>query len=315
MNNIRQIIMAVPESINLSDPCLFWARRPDEYFIQNVKDLGQAEPVLISFHQDEAVLIAGYKRVLAQKSLGRKVMAVEIPPPDPYSRGLIYLAANHGQAIGPDRIISALRYFAGLGIISDQVWRLLEIAPGSRPQTLWQNWLALPRSWDMLLARGNISLESSRILKNLGMEELELLYPLFAQLSWSRNNCLNLLTWLTEKGRIDNTGPGQVIENLKLENILQSGLSPADKIKSILMLVFQARFPVFSDMKNRLALGLRSVSARTGWRLEHRDEFESTAIEISARIQSGQDLKKALLELEEITKSGILDQWPVKSDE
>lgn len=315
MNNIRQIIMTAPESIDLSDPCLLWARRPDEEFIQSVKDLGQVEPVLVSIDQGETILIAGYKRVLALKYLGRKVMTVETALPDPYSRGLIYLATNYGQTMTQDRIISALRFFAESGIISDKVWKLLGIAPKSRPQVLWQNWLTLPSSWDRLLARGSISLESAAILKKLNMKELELLRPLFAELRWSRSNCFNLLTWLTEKAGMDNTGPGQVVENLGLDDILNSGLSPADKIKSILMIVFQARYPVFSDMKHRLDLGLRSVSAGTGWRLEHRDEFESTAIEISARIKSGQDLEKAVLELQEISRSGVFEQWPVKPDE
>lgn len=312
MINLSQIIMLAPDRINISDPCLFWAREPDEDFLQSVKNLGQTEPVLIVTGSREKVLVAGYKRTLALRSLGREIMAMEIPPADPYSRGLIYLATNHGQALDQEKIIPALRYFSSINSISGEVWKRVGVAADSKIQGLWQSWLALPLSWDRLLALGNISLESSRILKNLGNEDLEALYPFFAELSWSKNNCLNLLTWLSEKARMEQTKPADVIKGLELEKILKTGLSPADKIKSILRIVFQARYPVLSEMKNHLNPGLRSISAGTGWRFEHKDEFESTEIEISARIKSRQDLEKALAGLEKIFESGVLEDWPVK---
>ncbi len=305
-------MLLAPERINFSNPCLFWAKKPDEEYIQNIKNFGQAEPVLLMTDSGEKILVAGYKRVLALQALGREVLALEIPTADSHVKGLLYFFSNQGQALDQKKIILALRYFASINNISEEVWRQLGIKNGSRLQVLWQSWLTLPQPWDQLLAKGNICLECSEILEKLALKDQEALYPFFAELSWSKNNSLNLLTWLAEKARMEQAKLVGIIQDLKLEKILRIDLSPNDKIKSILRVVYQARYPVLSRMKNSLNYRLRAISKGTGWRIEHKDEFESGEIIISTRIKSKQDLDNALTRLEQISNSGALDDWPVK---
>jgi len=312
MNNLVQIIYLAPERINLSDSCLFWATEPDEDYIRNLKDFGQTEPVLVMSDPEKKILVAGYKRVRALKVLDREILALEIPAGNAYSKGLTYLFSNQGQTLDQGKIILALRYFSSINNISEEVWKQLNINPGLRIQGLWQSWLTLPAPWDKLLAKGNICLECAEILEKSPPKDLETLYPFFAELSWSRNNSLNLLSWLAEKARMAHTDLSTIITDLELEKILQADLSPADKIKSILRIVFKARHPVLSGMKDNLTRRLRNISAGTEWRIEHKDEFESREIIISARIKTRQDLEKAITRLEHISKSGALDNWPIK---
>ncbi len=301
-----------PDDINLTDPCLFWAQEPGEDYIQNIRELGQAEPVLIMAGPSEKILVAGFKRVKALKALGEKVLALKIPPADSRSKGLIYLLTNQGQTLDQARIISCLRYFSGLGDISEQIWKLLGIDPGSKIQGLWQSRLSLPPDWDRLAAENKICLECSQVLEHTSPEDLDILYPFFKELSWSRGNSLNLLTWLTEKSRMDQAPLSAYIEKLKLEQVLYSRLSPNDKIKIILKKVFQSRYPVLSQLKNDLAQRLGRISRGSRWRIEHKDEFESQQIQISTTINSQKDLEKALSQLEQISKSGVFDDWPVR---
>jgi len=312
MNNLAQIMLVAPERINFSDPCLFWAKKPDEDYIQNIKDFGQAEPVLLMADSGAKILVAGYKRVLALQTLGREVLALEIPTADSHIKGLLYFFSNQGQALDQRKINLALRYFASINNISEEVWRQLGIKNGSRLQALWQSWLTLPLPWDRLLAKGNICLECAEILKKIALKDQEALYPFFAELGWSKNNSLNLLTWLAENARMEQTKLADVIQDLNLEKILRTDLSPNDKIKSILRVVYQGRYPVLSRMKNRLNYRLRAISTGTGWRIEHKDEFESREIIISTRIKTRQDLDNALTRLKQISNSDALDDWPVK---
>lgn len=305
-------MLVAPERINFSDPCLFWAKKPDEDYIQNIKDFGQAEPVLLMADSGAKILVAGYKRVLALQTLGREVLALEIPTADSHIKGLLYFFSNQGQALDQRKINLALRYFASINNISEEVWRQLGIKNGSRLQALWQSWLTLPLPWDRLLAKGNICLECAEILKKIALKDQEALYPFFAELGWSKNNSLNLLTWLAENARMEQTKLADVIQDLNLEKILRTDLSPNDKIKSILRVVYQGRYPVLSRMKNRLNYRLRAISTGTGWRIEHKDEFESREIIISTRIKTRQDLDNALTRLKQISNSDALDDWPVK---
>lgn len=301
-----------PEEINLSDPCLFWAEEPDQEYIHNIEEFGQIEPALFIAQDSEKILVAGYKRTLALKLLDRKVLALEIPMADSCLKGIIYLLSNQSQVFDQAKIIHALRYFASIDHLSEEVWKQLKLNPGSKIQRLWQSWLTLPGSWDKLLSKNNICLECSQFLEQTAPEDLDLLYSFFADLSWSRGNSTNLLTWLTEKARMDRASLSQVIEKLNLEQILNSGLSPNDKIKSILKSVFQARYPVLSQLKNDLAQKLGNISRESRWKIEHQDEFESRKIQFSTLIASQKDLEKALSQLEEIFRSEAFKDWPVK---
>jgi len=312
MNNLPQILYLAPEELTLSDPCLFWAEEPDPDYIQNIDELGQIEPVLVMTRGSKKILVAGYKRALALKLLKRKVLALEIPMADSFLKGMIYLLSNQGQVLDQAKIIHALRYFASIDHLSEEVWKQLKLSPGSKIQRLWQSWLTLPGNWDKLLSNNNICLECSQILEQTAPGDLNLLYSFFADLSWSRGNSMNLLTWLTEKARMDRAPLCAIIEKLNLEHILNSGLSPNDKIKSILRSVFQARYPVLSQLKNDIVQRLGSISRESGWRMEYKDEFESREIQISTSITSQKDLENALFQLEQIFRSGAFEDWPIK---
>lgn len=311
MDNTSELILISPDKVTLSDSCLFWASEPDHDFVSDIERFGQIEPALIMNKSGQKILVAGYKRTRSLMQLGRDIIALEIPPAGDYLKGLFYLLSNQNQVLDPGKTVLALRYFQAADNISPEVWTHLRIKPGSKIQTLWENWLELPPAWDDLLAEGNISVECSRILKQTGPDELQCLFPFFSCLSWSRNNSINLLTWLYEKARKEHKDLCQVIDELKLASMLDKALSPQDKIKSILKLSFQARYPVLSAMKNDLEHRLRSAAAGSGWRMEHKDEFESREIHLFTRINSKHDLKKVLAGLDQIYQSGALDDWPV----
>nr|WP_244147322.1 hypothetical protein [Desulfonatronovibrio hydrogenovorans] len=253
---------------------------------------------------------------MAQKALNQAVLALEIPEAGPEHRGLLYLSSNFTRNLTVGRVISALRFFADHHGPGPESWLLLGIDPGTRLHSLWTAWLSLPRSWDQPLSRGNICLECAELL--LALEEkndLEPLFPFFQDLGWSKNNSLNFITWISEQASNNGQSLRTTIDRLSLDQILQSNQSPADKTKKILKKVFEARYPVFSRLKNRTRQSLRQLEQRSLWQVRHRDDFESTDLIFSARIRNQQDLHRALGELQEISSSSILDQWPVSIHE
>ncbi len=312
MHKISCLLTLDPENLGVEDPCLFWAEAPDKRFVRDIDRLGQVSPVLVMNDSGRNILVAGYKRTLALIKLKRRILALQVSMTDDYTKGLLYITSNHGHPVDQGMIVRALRYFASIDSITEEVWELLGVKSGSKDQTLWKTWLNLPLPWDRLLAQGSLSLECAPMLETISSTDLVTLFPFFSELSWSRNNSINFLTWLTEKSRMSNTDTTAIIDSLELENVLKSHLSPGDKIKKILNLLYQSRYPVLSGMKKNLEKRLDSATRESGWRIEHRDDFESREIIISTKIKNPNDLSNAITRLEKFASSGIFDNWPVK---
>lgn len=315
MNILYQVISIPPQDLEIDDPCLLWAQQPDADYIENVKCMGQLEPVLITTQGSRKILIAGYKRCMALKAIGRNILALEVDSTDSYTKGLIYIASNYGRPLKPGMIIAALRYFHELNSLNNSIWKNLDITPGSKAQELWAGWIKLPQPWDENLAKGNISLECAPILLKMSENDLSFVYQFFSALSWSRNHSINFTTWLQEKSVIDQTDISRLKIMPELKALLDSALSPNDKIKSIMKKLYSDRYPLLSAMSARLDSRIQAAVAGTKWRFEHKDNFESQHIAIFRQIKNQEDLKKAAEQLQIIAGSDTLKNWPININE
>lgn len=315
MKHTTRLFYTEPESIFTEAPCLFWGREPDHDFVQNLKAVGQIEPVIVFSQKKRLTLVAGFKRSRALAEMGQKILALQVQPQDPYMMGMIYLASNSGQALDSGKTAAALRYFSSINRITPSIWKSLDITHNSKAQELWQQWLELPQIWDELLAKGNLCLDCSHLLTKFTPQEQEAVRPLFTCLGWSRNNSLKFLTWTWELTKITRNSVFEILESSGVNRILHSDLSPGDKIKSIMKNFYQIRFPQSSAKLSKLSENLRRMSRETGWRMEHTDNFETMEISISTRIKNQDELHKAIAKLQTLADSRILDNWPVKLHE
>ncbi|MFN2342626.1 MAG: hypothetical protein ABR542_04655 [Desulfonatronovibrio sp.] len=315
MNILYQVISISPQDLNTDDPCLLWAQQPDSDYIENIQHIGQLNPVLITTENSRKTLVTGYKRYMALKGLGRNILALEIDSADSYTKGLIYLSSNYGRPLKPGMIIAALRYFSDLKSLNNFIWKNLDITPCSKAQELWASWIKLPQLWDEILARGNISLECAPILCKMSEHDLSFIYQFFSTLSWSRNHSINFITWLQEKSIIDETDISRLRIMPQLKALLDSELSPNDKIKSIMKKLYSVRYPLMFEMSARLDSRIREAVSGTKWRFEHKDNFESQNIAISRQIKNQEDLQKAAEQLQAIADSKTLKNWPVNINE
>lgn len=315
MNIPYQASSISPHDLNIDDPCLLWAQQPDADYIENIKHIGQLDPALITTQGSGKTLIAGYKRCMALKVLGRNILTLELDSTDSYTKGLIYLSSNYGRPLKPGMIIAALRYFSDLNNLDNFIWKNLDITPGSKAQELWLSWIKLPQPWDEILAKANISLECAPILLKMSKNDLSFLYQFFSTLSWSRNHSINFITWLQEKSIIEQTEIFQLKIMPQLKALLDSELSPNDKIKSIMKKLYSIRYPLMFEMLERLDSRIKEAVAGTKWRFEHKDNFESQDITITRQIKNQEDLQKAAEQLEAIAGSNTLKNWPVNINE
>lgn len=315
MHSSTECFLLNPEAVNLDNPALFWAREPDQAFVQAIENLGQLEPVLVTSKNGQAELLAGYKRCLALGRLGRKVMALEKNAPDPFFKGMIYLLSNSGKTPDQAEFISALRYFHGLNRLEPEVYTQLGLEPGSRVWKQWLSWLDLPVKWDQCLARGSICLESASILQWFCPEDRQALLPFFENLSWSRNNCLKFLNLVRENVTMKKMSVSELFQQVQLYAVLDSPLSPKDKISSVISTLTRSAYPFFAAMKTRLERRLQHIASGTAWKLSHTDSFENTRINFSISVSNPEALNRALDDLQKIAESGKWKPWPVNPHE
>jgi ParB family transcriptional regulator, chromosome partitioning protein len=315
----QKISLCSPESIDTSSPVLFWSEEPDERFLQSMERYGQIQPVQIASEHGAWVLLSGYKRVRAALLLGLPVRAVELTSPAPLERGLLYLLANLDRAVSEAMQVRALRYFrscCGADAISEQVYPLLGIAPGSRQGRTLVEWLGLPESWDEVLKRQAIPLAASEILIRFSPGEKRSVEPFFQGLKWSRQNSMQWLTWLYECSRAEGTTVDGLIERTGMRGILtqglEQGLSPKDTIERLTRAAGRLRFPRLSEMHGLFETLAAALTRGTDWRLTHGTAFESPEIELHIRCRSQSEVERAVRTLLSMRDQEEWNQvWPL----
>ena len=294
------------ESINCNGSWLFWAEEPDELFLGSISKWGQLQPVLVTKsekYHESYTLIAGYKRVRALKNFNQPVLIQEIAPLSEQDKGLVYLSSNLTHDLNPQKQIKALRFFHSFDYPMEELYQFLNIPIKSKQYTLWQNWLKLPQKWDQLLIMGHVPLNAASILSRFEQEDLEIIFPFLARVSWSRNNALHFLTWLWESGQMQGTSVRELIIKNNLTDLLARDLSPRDMVKKLVSAAWKIRYPALSQLKQTLDKRCQELCAGTKWRVEHKDNFENFSLELTIKVNSREELLNGLKDLQQISTS------------
>jgi len=287
--------------IDTSGAWLFWSAEPSAALRRSLELQGQLSPVLVDASGPKPVLVAGAGRVAALADAGREAVCLDLGALDGRARALAYMHSNVGRELGDALVVAALRYFAALPPADmAPVLECLGLEPRSKRMRLLSSWLKLPLRWDGLLAAGAVPLACADLLECFPADGLEALEPVFAGLSWSRGNAVNLLTWIREICARDGVGAGDVLADCELREILAAGLSPKDAMSRITQVVRSRRLPVLSALESGFAEAARRIGAGTRWRIVQPDQFESGAVELGVRLTCAGDFRVVAEELARI---------------
>lgn len=307
----NEIIAIQPKTLNRKGKHLFWAAAPDKFLLQSLREFGQTMPVLAEETDKGMSLVTGHARVAALSEQGTPVLARMVRGADPISRGLLYLADNAQRPLDDGMRLDAMLYFSewmDSKRLSAEILPRLGVRPGSKDAKALFTWLGMPEAWRVHLKAGRVPLASSTILARLKQDELDALEPFFSQLSWSRSNGVNFLTWLYEGARMHDCGIAQALEQAELPGMLTLGLSPKDTIARLSASARAYRFPDLTELQSRFTTLSRELSAGTVWRVGQADNFETGGVEISARIKNDGQLAKALSDLGIISESPLWER-------
>ncbi|MBU4526088.1 MAG: hypothetical protein KUA37_09055 [Desulfomicrobium sp.] len=305
------ILRCAASDIDVKGPWLFWSAPPSPALRGSLERHGQLVPILVDAGGARPVLVAGAARAAILAELGREVLCLDIGALSDEARGLAYVQSNADRELTDGHLVLAMRYFLSLpGCDMESVLEALGLDARSKRLRLIRSWLRLPRRWDGLLCSGAVPLACADLLETFAPEDLSVLESLFATLSWSRGNAVNVLTWIREVCARDGVKAAAVLEGLG--ETLAAGLSPKDTMSRITQEVRRLRYPMLAGMERDFAETARKVSAGTRWRVTQPDLFESDAVEVSVRVTSAGELRAAGAELVRMAAREDLDDlFPV----
>nr|WP_231117011.1 ParB/RepB/Spo0J family partition protein [Pseudodesulfovibrio alkaliphilus] len=279
---------------------------------------GQIQPVLVRTTAGGLELVAGYARVAALGRLGRPVLARLVETENPAEPGLLYLADNAQRPLDDAMRLAAWHHFRPLlddARLAEEVLPCLGITPGSRDAKLLADWLSLPKQWQGNLAAGRVPLAAGTVLSRMTDADRQAVAPLFAELSWSRSNAVNLLTWLFEAARMTGRPVARIMTEQGMEQTTQRGLSPKDAMSRLAALAREARHPTLSAMQARFTAAASDLTTGTRWRITQPDHFETDGVELSARIASPDQLERAVRDLQIMAERPSWHQlWKATTD-
>jgi ParB family chromosome partitioning protein len=296
-----EIFTSPAQAIHTGGGHLFWSGNISESLKNSIAEFGQSAPVLVYNGEHGPTLAAGSARLAVLDELGRPVLARMIEGADDISLGLLYLADNAHRQLDDAMRFKALRYFAPLmdqAALARDVLPRLGVRAKSKDARLLLDWLGLPEAWQELLGSGNLPLAAGMVLARMNDADRDAVMPLFAGMSWSRSNAVNVLTWLYEAARMAGCPVAEVMDRAGMSALLDQGLSPKDAIARLCAAARQVRHPELTRLRERFDAAARTVTGGTAWKLVQPDNFETDGAELSVRIKNPDQLARAVKELQ-----------------
>ena len=301
-----EIFTASAASIRTDGAHLFWAEKPAESLTESMAEFGQTNPVLVCETETGLSLIAGRARLAVLTQAGRPVLARMVEDADDTDKGLLYLADNGHRVLDDAMRLAALQFFAPRvdgTVLRKDILRRLGIKPKSKDAKFLLAWLGMDERWQALLATGTIPLAAVGPLARMAIDDRTAVEPLFAKMSWSRSNGVNVLTWLFETAKMTDSTVAEIMDRAGMSAILAQGLSPKDAIARLTAAARQARHPELTRLKDRYAAVAAEITAGTKWRMNQPDNFETGGSELTIQIKDREQLARAVKDMGELAAS------------
>lgn len=312
-----EIFTAPAASIRADGGHLFWPETPPKSLADSLAEFGQASPVLVCETGDGLSLVAGRSRLALLAGAGQPVLARMVEDASDADKGRLYLADNSRRALTDPMRLAALEYFAPLldrAELEADILPRLGVRPRSKDARFLLAWLDLEPGWRALLAAGNVPLAASAPLARMAAGDRDAVRPLFADLSWSRSNGVNVLTWLMEAAKMAGSPVAEVMDRASMPEVLGQGLSPKDAIARLTACARQARYPELNRLRARYDEAAAAITSGTRWRMAQPDNFETGASELSVQVKTPEQLAQAVKELAELAASPSWDRlWTLGS--
>jgi ParB-like chromosome segregation protein Spo0J len=256
-------------------------------------------PILYETMDGVYIVVAGFKRILACRRLGRTGIEARIMPGDTSALDCLSIAVADNtlhrdinlteQSIA----LSKLSAFYGNDVdLSHAARRLgMEVNPGLVKKLLRINTLSGPLQQAILsgaiplsIALGLDAISSPLLAKRL--------IAVFEQLRPTLNQQKELLQWVQDLARIDPAGGADLLSDEACRGVLTDGdLDRPRKIRGLMDILKRRRFPVIAAFVDQYRQKMRKLSLPQGMSMIPPDDFEADRHRVVLDFQSLEQLE------------------------
>jgi len=298
------------EEIDCSPGWLVCREEPDAGFLSVIAKFGVVQPVLITERDGRWMLVCGWKRVQACRSLNLSIPCLPITADDLACAEIFLHCKSEELRSGPPALAWARYIFSRLPSQEAEKRCASSLRPllGSKDWRCLQAWLGLDQDWDQFITQGQVPFELGQVLAALKPNESRDFLPLFSHSAWSVNKARQVATWLIELAQGKGRPVRDLLKELGILDILNRDLSPKDTQLAVIHRVRGARFPSLTKLEQEFDRLQEEVAGKTKWSIQPEQHFESNGLSLQTRIRSQADAEQALAELHSIVESSELQR-------
>jgi hypothetical protein len=287
--------------------------------IESIRRVGVMNPPLIDKDENGKIrIIAGYRRVLALKALGRKeLMCVDLSDAGLSFSDRLLLNLHENLATralnGPEKGMALERLAAHFPEqeVVEHFMPLLGL-PAHRP--VLASYLRigqLEKEIRISFAAGKLSYSTVRSLIEMDSNAATAFSEWFLKLQFNLNQQTQFIDLIMELASISNVPPERVLLAGALNAILEDhAFSGPKKVKCVIETLRAMRLPSLVEAEKRFQTMVRDLRLPQGVRVHHSPYFESPEYRLEICFRDGRALRRKIAELVSIQGlDRIEDPW------
>jgi len=261
-------------------------------------------PYLLRNPDNNFLVVAGYRRLMAVKELGWHDIVCHVLP-DRFTLlnaflfnlndNLIHRQLNN---IEKGMILQRLTRFTSTEEIVTNFMPILGIPSNKQQLELFLGLEELEERIKIYVAMERLSVRVAGLLRNIEKNNRLEINELFTSLKWSFNQQWETLQWIKEIASREGRSIIEIIDSKDIKEVLcTTTMNKPQKVKAIVKILKFRRFPSLSKAEKLFNKGIFNLSLPLGVKIIPPPFFEGTDYKLEVTFRKGEDLKEKLANL------------------
>jgi len=261
-------------------------------------------PYLLRNSDNNFIVVAGYRRLMAVKELGWQDIVCHVLP-DSFSLfnallfnlndNLIHRQLNN---IEKGMILQRLTRFISTEEIVTNFMPILGIPSNKEQLELFLGLEGLEERIKISVAMEQLSIRVAGLLRYIEKNDRLEINALFTSLKWSFNQQWETIQWIKEIASREGRSIKEIIDSKDSKEVLHNTtMNKPQQVKAIVKILKFRRFPSLLKAEKLFNKGISNLSLPLGVKIIPPPFFEGTDYKLEITFRKGEDLKKKLADL------------------
>ena len=261
-------------------------------------------PYLLRNPDNNFLVVAGYRRLMAVKELGLHDIVCHVLP-DSFSLfnallfnlndNLIHRQLNN---IEKGMILQRLTRFISTEEIVTNFMPMLDIPSNKQQLELFLGLEELEERIKISVAMERLPIRVAGLLRYIEKNDRLEINDLFTSLKWSFNQQWETIQWIKEIASREGRSIKEIIDSKNIKEVLHNTtMNKPQKVKAIVRILKFRRFPSLSKAEKLFNKGISNLSLPLGVKIIPPPFFEGTDYKLEVTFRKGEDLKGKLADL------------------